>query len=93
MPFRGGRVMAVPVVHAYVRDESQPSQKTHGSVDAGETDMRLDVTSAAVHLGNLEVLRGVGKDLEDGQTRPRQLQSLDLKRLRESRWRPSGTPK
>jgi hypothetical protein len=47
--------------------------------------MRLDVTGATVHLGNLEVLRGVGKDLEDGQTRPCQLQSLDLKRLGESR--------
>jgi hypothetical protein len=85
MPFCDGGVMAVPVVHADVCDESQSSQKAHGSVDTGEPNAGFQVASATVHLGNLEVLRGVGKDAKDGQTRPRQFQSLDSKRLRESR--------
>jgi len=74
-------VVAVPVLHVDVLHQAEPFQKLHGAIDARQADAAVDLPGAAMDLGDFEVCRGGGKDLQDHPAGPGQLQPLVVESL------------
>jgi hypothetical protein len=81
VPLGRPRVMTMAVIHVDVFDQIEPRQEVHGAVHAGKADAAVDPECAPVNLGDLEVLRGVRQDLENGHTTPGELHASVLQCL------------